>query len=480
MSGSILNRVFEFASILLLTAYLTGAGDFGSYTTIFIYLSFWAQLVNFGSYSILRRECARDRENAARLMATGFTIGVCSSLAAILLSYAVLHYIHYSEEVKNLFWYGVFALVVSSRIKSLRKLFEVMFIVDFRVAAVAALPVLDRFLFMGCLFVFIRGTHSLQDAVLLTVLVDSAGFILMTAFYVRRYGRIRVSFDPSRLKFILNESWPMLLTAFMNIIYLRIGILIMSGLLDKWHVGVYRMGTLIPESLSFIPVAFTTPIFQILSKKYTINREAYFNVYRTMLKYLMFIVFPIVVYLFVELDEVMNLLVSLNHKPDYLFSIPPARILLVSELFIFSFMGFSVGLTSSNNQRYKFAIIVMTSAMSVILSYVMILKFNMIGAAYATVVSYGLFIVTGSLIPVTRPFVKEVIRASLKPGAAGVITGVLLYFLNLNMWISIAATGILYTGIFYLMRGFSVEDYEFFYEAFPTKFVRWLIKRENS
>ena len=481
--GSIFNRFFETVSIILLSVYLT-PGDFGLYAVIFTYFSFFAVLVDFGSSTILQRECARDEAHAFELMRNGFAIGAVMSIAAVLVSYILLRNLNYPEEVKNLFWYGVLAIIVSSRFKSFRRMFEVLFIVNFKVGYIALFNVLDRLLFMLCLVFFIRTSQSVSQAVLFTVLADSVGAVLLLSTYIRRFEFPRLAFNISRLKFLLSESLPQLATSFVNLINFQIVILIMAYMITKeiiteYDVGLFRMGSLIPAALSFIPVAFATPIFPILSKKFTVNEEAFFNVYKNMLKYLMFIVFPVVCYLFIEIEEIMRLLIRLSLREDYLLSIPVTRILLISQIFVFGFIGFGSGLVSSNKQSLNLVVISISAIINIVLNFILIPLYGKNGAAVAVLISYGLYIITALFIPKIRKFSTEIIRSFFKPGIAAAVVGIVLYFLNMNMWLSLVAVFVLYLALYFLFRGFDKQDYQFFHEIYPNKLTARLMHRSK-
>lgn len=482
-AGSLLNRFFETLGILLLAIYLT-TDDFGRYVSIFVYLSFWALIVDLGVNAILLRESARDKESAFELMRNGFTIGIIMSLFIIFASYITLKYLDYPDEVNNLFWYGALAIIVSSRFRSFRRMLEVLFVVNFKVIYITIFNALDRILFVICLFIFIRFSQSVSQTVLIVVLVDSIGTILLFGAYIKNFEFPRLAVNLSRWKFLLSESLPLVFASVANMINLRIDILIMtgmitSGILINSDVSLYRFGSLIPEAIGFIPVAIATPIFPILSKKFTANKEAFFNVYKTTLKYLMFIVFPFVCYLFIELEEIISLLIRLSLREDYLLSIPVAQILLFSQIFVCGFIVFSIGLISSNNQRLHFLIILISALSNIALNYILIPIYGIRGAAFASLISYSLFILTALVIPKIRIFSIEVIRSFFKPGLAAGVMGVILHILDMNMWLSLAAGFVLYLALYFLLRGFNRQDYQFFYEIYPNKLAAWLLKRSR-
>ena len=152
--GSIGNRLFEMAAVVLLGSYLS-EDDFGRYASLFIYFGFCALLVDMGMNSILQRETARNPEHERELLNTGITVGFFTSILIILLSYPLIRII-YPPEVSELFWYGALFVVVSSRSKSLRKMLEVPFIVHFRVRYIPISAMLDRFVVIILLYIFVN------------------------------------------------------------------------------------------------------------------------------------------------------------------------------------------------------------------------------------------------------------------------------------------------------------------------------------
>ena len=212
--------------------------------------------------------------------------------------------------------------------------------------------------------------------------------------------------------------------------------MVSKGILTDSAVGLYRFGSLIPEALSFIPFAIVTPLFPILSKKFTVDKQAFLNVYKLTVKYLMFIALPIIMYLFIEIDEIMQLLVNFFLKEDYLQSIPVIRILLFSEVFVFGYIAFSTVLISSNNQRLNFLIILISAVSNIVLNYLLIAPYGIKGAAFATLISYGLFTITALFIPRIRVYSLELLLSMRKPCFAAAVMGVILYITGLNIWLS--------------------------------------------
>ena len=120
----------------------------------------------------------------------------------------------------------------------------------------------------------------------------------------------------------------------------------MTALLVDEDIGIYGVATKIPLMITFIPQALVVPVFQVMSQKYSVNREAHFEVYKKLIKYLLFLAFPIVTLIYIELNEIILLLFPSTFSP----SIAIAKILIIGEIFTFAYIGFSSGLITNNNQ----------------------------------------------------------------------------------------------------------------------------------
>ncbi|MCP4724270.1 MAG: oligosaccharide flippase family protein [bacterium] len=474
LGGSLLNRFFEVICILLLADILE-VEEMGYYRAVFFYFSLWALVIDLGTQHIITREGAREKEKLFSYIYSGFAIGTVVFAAIAILSYAVLQTTTYPQDVKDLFFYGLLSVIVSSRFKSYRKIFEIIFVVDFKMLFPTILNVLDRLVFLTFLFVFIRFSHSLPEAVLYTVIADAIGFSLLVIIYIIKYKAPKFNFDLSQWKFLTLQSWPMLFSSFLNVLNLRISHLIVTGILAGTEAGIYAIALLIAESMSFIPYAVARPIFPVLSQKFVKSSEVFFRVYRVMIKYLLLIVFPIVTYLIIELDEIITLMVRLFLREEYLATIEIARILLISEIFLFAFVGFVNGIIASNKQIYNIIVTAVSAACNIILLLILIPRYGLNGAATSVVISFGVYLLTGLLISAIRTYVLIIIRTMISQLIVTGITGGIIYYLDLNMWLSFVFGGILYVVLAWVFKVITREDLELLNEAKPTRIVNWLM-----
>ena len=145
-------------------------------------------------------------------------------------------------------------------------------------------------------------------------------------------------------------------------------------------VGLYKVGTIIPNALEFIPSGLVIAILPSII--YHKNEAEWIrkNIKKT---YLYLFLFNTVLTMAVIITA--PLIIKIISGEKYLPALPIFRILTIGYFFSGTFRGLSVNLLAAF-RRVKFGLIVSatTCIMDVIFNYLFIMKFGVIGAAYAT------------------------------------------------------------------------------------------------
>jgi len=224
-------------------------------------------------------------------------------------------------------------------------------------------------------------------------------------------------------------------------------------LIEKEQVAYYRNAVVVPELLTFIPIAFMVPFFPVLSRKYSVDKNAFMDTYRAGTKYLLFIIVPIVLFIFNYSEEIILLL----FKEKYL-------------LFVYASSIFNNALVASNLQNYWLLFSGLSCGLNILLNLFLIPLYGIEGAATATVISYGMFLLWGMILEKTRMFSIDIIINIVKPVIAGLIMFLFIIVLKQSLWISFLPAAVIYSGIFVILKGFGREDILFLKELLPRKY----------
>jgi len=453
-------RIVEFFIFIWLNHYLS-KNLFGQYNFIFVYLNFFAIFIDLGMDGILQREIARKSSLSSKLMGVGLTFGIVMSLFLILFSFIISSFSYDAETAKLILIASPF-IVFSAKIKSFRKMFEVMFVVKFRIIYLVVFNIFGRVIFLVSLWWIISNDGPFLYIIIAAALCDLPGFLLMLLHFFKFFPFPKFGFDKAELIGLLKKSYPLLLSAVFQIINLRVAVLIIESFMDLGEVALFVAASRIPEFLSFIPVAFNIPLSPILARKYILSKDAFFNVFGIVTKFLIIIAIPITLYFFFYMKDIILFL----FRPEYIDSVLPAQIMIFSQLFIFISVILYSSLVASDKQKYQFFFIVSSGGLNLILNILLVPLFGIIGASISVIISYGIFLPIGIIHRNTREYVIIIIEKLIKPliASIGIIMAFLIFREN-YFWV-IPLGLLFYIVIFYFIKGLNEKDKEVIIELF--------------
>jgi O-antigen/teichoic acid export membrane protein len=167
---------------------------------------------------------------------------------------------------------------------------------------------------------------------------------------------------------------------FSSILYSIDTFLVSTLLMSSYLTSVYYIGTIIPFNLSFIALSLMVALFPYLSQKYDDKKFMYESYYKS-LKYLFLLSFFIAIILY----QISDYLIPFLFGDKYLESIEIFNILLIGFVFASSFRIISGNyLASMGLVKYNLYIALFSGTLNIILDYVLISNYGIIGAAYAT------------------------------------------------------------------------------------------------
>ena len=156
---NVLTRLVEFFIFIWLSRYLSQE-QFGQYNFVIAYLTIFAVLADFGMISIVQREISRNHSLSPQYMGVGLVYAGCFSIILMTLAVIVFivlrPYFGYSNEMVTIILVATPLILFSSKIKSYRKMWEVMYIVNFKINYVVVFNLLGRFLFLISLWLIVK------------------------------------------------------------------------------------------------------------------------------------------------------------------------------------------------------------------------------------------------------------------------------------------------------------------------------------
>jgi O-antigen/teichoic acid export membrane protein len=237
----------------------------------------------------------------------------------------------------------------------------------------------------------------------------------LSAYYYTRTGErlLNWRFDSMYFKAMLRDSWPLALSIIAITMYVEIDNLMLGQLLDNYAVGVFGEAARISNMWYFIPAAIAASMYPVLVKsRQTLSVE---NYNRRVQKFLDVLV--LIGYLSaVPASILAPFLISLFYGPEFAETGHVLSIYVWTFVFVGLREGMNRWLMVDNYTIYAMYVALVGAGTNIMLNFVFIPKFGVIGAAWATLISnifalYGVCLV----FPKLHPLLRQLILAIFAP-----------------------------------------------------------------
>lgn len=206
---------------------------------------------------------------------------------------------------------------------------------------------------------------------------------LKRTFFLQMKSKLRMSYNGPLISKIFKQSLPLLLSALMVAVYMRVDQLMISAMLTKEQLGFYSAATKISEVVYFIPAAVSMAFYpEIISAKKTSD-----TLYIERVQQLHDVLIAISFAISCAVSITATPLISVMYGIEYAASVPVLAIHVWSSVFVFLGVASSRWLITENLQHYVLNRTILGCAVKVILNFYFIPQYGIVGAAWATIVS---------------------------------------------------------------------------------------------
>jgi O-antigen/teichoic acid export membrane protein len=449
----VLQKVISFAYFTLLARYL-GPADLGKYYFAISFTTIFAIFIDLGFVNVITREIAKDQAKANRFLGNVLGLKIPLALISVLAVLSLINILHYDPFVKILVYISCFSMVLDS--------FTLTFFSAARGFHNLKYESIASVIFQ--LIVLVLGYSALLlgaglvPAMAALALASLFNFVYSFSVIVYKLKiAVKIVYDKAIIKKIISISWPFALYAVFQRLYTYLDSVLLAFFAGDVQVGLYQVAFKIIFALQFLPMAFTASLYPAMSSYWQHDREQLAVSFERALNYLTIISWPIVVGVILLADKIVLLF-----KSSFTAAILPLQISMISVFFIF--INFPIGslLNACDRQRRNTLNMGIATVFSVILNFILIPRFQAVGASITVLLSSILMFALGigmiSRIIHYRPFKNLLVF--LKVMAAAAIMGLIIFFAKdyIHILILIPGGGVLYFYFLYLFGGFKRED----------------------
>ena len=450
--SKIVASLLGLATIAIITRYL-GKSGFGDYTTIIIYLTFFATIADLGLTLVTVQLISKPDADEKKIIGSLFGFRLVSAFFFLGLAIFISIFLPYSNIVKI----GIAITALSFLFVNFNQILVGIFQKNLRMDKVAIAEIISRaFLFISIYLVYFFD-YGLIGILIATVISNFISF-LFHYFFARKFVKAKILFDFGVWRQIISQSWPIAITIFFNLIYLRADTIILSLIKSSEEVGIYGAAYRVIDVLVTVPFMFAGIILPVLTKNWAEKNKIFFNiVLQKSFDVMVIMAIPMLIGTFFTAGDIINVIAGHSFSQSSLV----LKILMIASSFIFIGTMFSHAIIAIEKQKQIIGAYVFVAITSLIAYFIFIPRFSYLGAAWVTV--YSEFAIGFASMVLVYKYTKFLpnLKLFLKVLLATSVMSLGLHYFNLNnynLFLSITLSIFIYFISLYLFRGITKKE----------------------
>lgn len=448
--ANIVLRIISAVVILLLARGL-GVEAFGQYSFAISFVGFFVIFTAYGFNNLIIRDVAKNKELTSKYLNNIFTIKLVFGAISFLVLLLVSLFIGKPQALLIVIYIFGIELIVSSFAETLRNFFHAYE----RMELDAIAKIAEKILWSGLVLLVIFGNLTLVNVALAVLLSSILGFGINYVFLRKYIVKLRLSFDKKAWKTIIIAATPFALTGLFAMINFRIDQVMLSFLTNDVLVGTYSAAYKVIDLLGIVPSLLLASLYPVFSVAFKKDRKLFDRSFSLSIRYVVILALPIVTGVFLLANQA----ILIFYGSDYAQAADVLKILIFISLVSFVNTPLFVTLNAIGKQKVTMINTAATAFVNVIMNLLLIPKYGIYGAAFATIISELAFF-TLSSYQLRKAGVKlNIIKKGMRPLIASVIMAIFIWQMpDLNLLILIPVAAAIYFGLLFIMREFSKDD----------------------
>ncbi len=359
---------------ILLARYL-GADSFGKYTFALSFAALFSVIMDFGLFSVLTREIARDKTKTNKYFGNILTFNLAAGVFVLFLIYILINVLGYPLVTRRLVY--ISGLVIFLDTLALSFYFVFRGHLNTKYEALGIVIHKTIMLLVGLVLIFIKARLFLM---LLPLLAASFFYLANAIFFLKKKLNIWPvpRFDKETLKSLIKLSWPFFMAAVFAKLYSTSDTILLSYLADDKAVGWYNAAQKLTNAFTLlIAGSLSSALYPSLSYYFIRSKKELGEIFTQAVFYLMLVTVPLVFGLLILAKPIILFIYGDGYSP----AITTLTILSCSIPFMFlDFIMVSL-LNACEKQKINTLIHGFGVGLFIVLNLILIPLFSHLGAA---------------------------------------------------------------------------------------------------
>jgi O-antigen/teichoic acid export membrane protein len=394
--------------LVIALARTLAAADYGRYSFIVSYLTFFQVLADFGVEPIALRRFCQEPERRAFLMAN--VLGLRVALALVAGVGAVLIAPSFSLTDPSLV--GLVALGALGLLFPAQTGYRSLFRSELRLGEVMKVTIVSSIVMLGLASAVLVLGLGIGWVFVACAAANLLGFASAAAL-ARPLFRFRIAADLGVWREILAEAWPIGANLFLVTITLRLGPLLLMYFRGPAEVGYFAGASKLVEGVNLLADATMLTLFPVLAACAVSRPNELRAIASLAARYLSAIVCVAVL----VVSELAPAILGLVFKPEFVAAAPSLVVLTWWSLFATLGVLYTNVLVAVGKQRTLLWLNCGSSLLHILLELALVGRFGMTGVAVAIVLANAASHLTLYFLPATAPWLRSSMRDGARPVA---------------------------------------------------------------
>lgn len=373
-----------------------GVEQFGLFNYAMAYVALFSNLATLGLPSLVIRLITNEPEKREEILGTTFWLQLAGGIASLLIAVSMMYVLRSNDGLTL----RLVAILAATSIFKAFGAIELWFQSQVQ-SKYLVLAGNTAFLIIIIVKIILINLQAPLLAFAAATLAEAAIVAVGLIFFHKLQGYSlwawRWSLPLART--LLSESWPLILSGFAIMFYLKVDQIMLGEMLGNQVVGLYSTASRFSEIWYFIPTAIASSAAPSIYAAKKENESLYYQRIGKLLKVLSLIAIVIAVSMTFLSGEIITRL----YGHDYAAAAPILAIHIWAGLFVFVGVGSSSWFIAEGLAHLTFIRTLLGAIINVGLNILLIPVFGGIGAAISTVISYAIgSVLVNSMNPRTQ------------------------------------------------------------------------------
>ena len=375
----ILRILISFIVSIFVVRYL-GPKDFGLYSYVLSFAWLFASFSSLGLESISTREIVKHPDRRNEINGTVFFLRLAGGIVALVVTGITLTII--GEETYTSILILIFSgSFIFQAFTAIEYYFRGIVKAKYNAYALSASVILSSAL---------KVIFILQKAsIIYFVIAATAEYLFLAVGLVIVYRQNKLSlfnwkYSKAWASSLLKDSWPLALSGIVVMIYMRIDQVMIKNMMSDEAVGYYAAAVRLCEAWYFIPVTLCNAIFPAIVNAKNVSEAFYNNRMQKLYDLLTWLAIAIAI----PVTIFSSLIIQLLFGADFAEASPVLTIYIWAGVAVFLGVASSQYLINENLTKLSFMRTLIGMILNVVLNFILIPSYGIVGSAVATLVSY--------------------------------------------------------------------------------------------